>query len=64
MSDYSQHNQGIGGKGIVVGLVIIVLFVTALAFLGAGGSEVEPGTAAIDPGAVPVESETAPAVIE
>lgn len=64
MSDYSQHNQGIGGKGIVVGLVLIVLFVAGLAFLGAGGSEVEPGTAPIDPGAVPVESETAPAVIE
>ncbi|MEM9575891.1 MAG: hypothetical protein AAF999_02630 [Pseudomonadota bacterium] len=60
MSDYSQHNEGIGGRGIIVGLLLIALFVAGLVFLGAGGSEVEPGTAVID-----TESpEVAPAVTE
>lgn len=60
MSDYSQHNQGLGGKGIIVGLLLIGLFVAGLAFLGAGGSEVEPGTAVIDsdsPDPAPVVTE-------
>ena len=60
MSDYSQHNQGLGGKGIIVGLLLIGLFVAGLAFLGAGGSEVEPGTAVIDS----ENPQPAPAVIE
>ncbi|AVL54409.1 hypothetical protein CEP88_18625 [Roseobacter denitrificans] len=64
MSDYSQHNQGIGGKGIVVGLLLIGLFVAGLAFLGANGSEVEPGTAVIDPATPVAEPETAPAITE
>ncbi len=64
MSDYSQHNQGIGGKGIVVGLLLIGLFVAGLAFLGANGSEVEPGTAVIDPASPVAEPEPAPAITE
>ena len=60
MSDYSQHNEGLGGKGIVIGLLLIALFVAGLAFLGAGGSEVEPGTAVIDS----TNPEVAPAVTE
>ena len=64
MSDYSQRNQGIGGKGIVIGLLLIGLFVAGLVFLGAGGSEVEPGTAVIDPASPAVEADPAPVVTE
>ncbi len=60
MSDYSQHNEGIGGRGIIVGLLLIALFIAGLAFLGAGGSEVEPGTAVIDTDS----PDPAPAVVE
>ncbi|MFK7765327.1 MAG: hypothetical protein AB8B62_18835 [Roseobacter sp.] len=64
MSDYSQHNQGIGGKGIIVGLLLIGLFVVGLVFLGAGASENEPGTAPIDSTNPVVEPEVAPATLE
>lgn len=64
MADYSQHPQGVGGKGIVVGLVLIGLFVAGLAFLGVSGSEVEPGTAVIDPASPAIEPDPAPVITE
>lgn len=55
MADHPQYKKGVGGKGIIVGLVLIVLFVAGIALLGGGGSEVEPGTAPIDPAPVAIE---------
>jgi hypothetical protein len=63
MSDYTTRNEGLGGKGILIGLLLIGLFVAGLAFLG-GGSEVEPGTAVIDPAAPAGSTDPAPAVTE
>ncbi|MCY4334500.1 MAG: hypothetical protein OXC60_07470 [Litoreibacter sp.] len=36
MSDYSTHEEGLGGKALVVASVLIGIFILALAFLGAG----------------------------
>lgn len=36
MSDYSTHDEGLGGKALVVAAVLIGLFILAIAFMGAG----------------------------
>lgn len=36
MSDYTTHEEGLGGKALVVASVLIGIFILALAFMGAG----------------------------
>lgn len=72
MSDYSTHDEGLGGKALVVAAVLIGLFILGLAFMGSGDAPTlpagltEPSTAegtapAVTPEALPgTTSGTAP----
>ena len=68
MADYSKHrSDGVGGKGILIAIVVIGLFAVLLGVLGTGTVPVVEGDAAA-PAAIettPVApAEEAPAVVE
>ncbi len=65
MSDYSTHNEGVGGRGILIALLVIVAFIVGLAMLGTASAPPD-GTApaaAIET-APATGSETAPVITE
>ncbi len=57
MADYTNYNQSTGGKGLIVAICILALFIMGLIYLGANAPRVDGG--------VPIEPtpslETAPA---
>ena len=57
MADYSTHDESVGGKGLIIAVVLIGAFILGVAFLGSSGS------ADLNSGAAPVaeESQVAPA---
>ncbi len=51
MSDYTTHDEGIGGKALVVAAIIIGLFILAIAFIGASEPPALPASLTEQPAA-------------
>ncbi|MEM7469795.1 MAG: hypothetical protein AAF340_00475 [Pseudomonadota bacterium] len=62
MSDYSTHDEALGGKALVVAAVLIGIFILALAFMGAGEAPNLP--AGLVEGQLADPNAAAPAVTE
>lgn len=61
MADYTDYNEGISGKGILVALLLVGIIIFALVFFGSG--RVAPDGGVTDTGAVqtaPTTSDTLP----